>query len=425
MCSLIRATSHGRRCLIVVEGVVPLHQLQARRGVVRAPTRLTLASVCQLALVAVLAAGCSESAPDTDLDRAIDAGVGRSVSAPRWASRDIAWTDVAVVPENADLLHVPRALCWLGADLLVADGGDEAVRSFDDAGAHLWSIGGVGEGPGEFRAVRGLACAPSGQAFAAADMVGGRLTFFDSKGSFVDATPLPPVPAGWPHFGEVVLADDGTWFDSWINERLGPALDDEAWREESLIRKWAPDGTALGAFGTPREFENPVLRRVFNHVDAVVERDTLWVLLKGSAEVRPFSLDGTSAGSGISLPVYHRGDDPVIETDAGAGSIGRNQGAYQPNVGGIAMIRDSLFAVIRYRDWRSVTRGSSTDEFWDYWPDSFIEVVTRDGRAIAGIRVPGRAEQIASDGGSRVAVLSTRFDYGITSVLVGRLPSDL
>lgn len=50
-------------------------------------------------------------------------------------------------------------------DILVFDHFGSELRRFDEAGNHLYSVGGTGEGPGEFLGVVGVAIAPNGDAW--------------------------------------------------------------------------------------------------------------------------------------------------------------------------------------------------------------------------------------------------------------------
>ena len=69
-------------------------------------------------------------------------------------------------------------------NLIVADGQMDEIRIFDAGGAHLQTIGGPGEGPGEFRALAG-AWPTAGGAIVAADQRLDRITRFGPDGELV------------------------------------------------------------------------------------------------------------------------------------------------------------------------------------------------------------------------------------------------
>lgn len=373
-------------------------------------------------LLVLLLAACG---PDEDLSRALDGGVGREISAPGAPELRLAWTDVARAGRGNDtLVQMPRALCWRGGDLLVADGARERVEVFDASGRHQGGFGRPGQGPGEFRRLAGVACSADGRTVLTVDPGTMRVSVFDSAGSYVRAYEAPPTPQGLPYLGEFAIADDGTWFDSWLGARVGPYLADAEWDSVKVVRSWTANGTQAGAFGDAFHYRNTVLRRVLNQPDLAFHRDTLWVLSRGNAAIRAFRKDGSPAGEPVFLPVYHRGAEPVVELGSSIGSFRRNRAAYQPNVSGLAVVADSLFAVLRFRDWRTVDVERREGEgFKDYWATSSVEVIDRAGRVVATIPVPGRAKDVEADRLQRLAVLTEDLDTGVESVLVAQLPA--
>jgi hypothetical protein len=362
---------------------------------------------------------------DGDLSSALDGGIGRSVTEPAASPRPIAWTDVLTAVEGNDtLVPLPRSLCWSGPEILVADGARQRIEAFDAGGRHLRGFGREGSGPGEFRRLDVVRCSRDGESVLAVDPAKMRVQFFGRDGYYRGAAPAPPTPQGVPYLGEFALHDDGRWFDSWLGAILGPYFTSDEWKRVKVVRSWAADGAAQGEFGKPFPFQDPVLHRVFNKVYLTLHRDTLWALSQGPAVIRSFALGGGSEGSRIFLPVYHRGEEPWIEVEGGGPGFRHNRAVYQPNVSGIAVVFDTLFATIRYRNWRMVyVERRKGEGFKDYWPESSVEVFDRKGRVAAAYSVPGRVSAIASDNAHRVPVISEDLDTGVQSILLAGLPS--
>jgi hypothetical protein len=76
---------------------------------------------------------------------------------------------------------------------VIADAGSRDLRFFDEAGQHLLSVGGTGEGPGEFRNLRSIARI-QGDTIVAWDASGRQLSFFTGDGAFVMRVSF----SGWP-----------------------------------------------------------------------------------------------------------------------------------------------------------------------------------------------------------------------------------
>src|SRR5690606_7186256 len=218
---------------------------------------------------------------------------------------------------------------------------------------------------------------------------------------------------------------DGRWFDAWLGPSIpfGPYLTDAEWEGVRLVRGWAPDGAKLDSFGMPAVFADPVARRVFNHVSLAFARDTLWVLTRGTASIQGFTIGGQPTGAPLYLPVYHRGMEPRVELGDVNPVTGfrPNELTYHPNVGGVAVGRDSLFVLVRYSRWRLALLGRGWDRWLDYWPTSWIELVDRRGSVVSALEVPGYPIAIATDGEERVAIITDEKD-GTRRVLIGRLP---
>ena len=121
-----------------------------------------------LALLPVFALGaamaCAEREPDAVI--VVDSAGVRIVEsrAPAWPPG----TEWRVDPEpvfrlgdagddpSSSFFRIVDVALLAGGEIIVVDGGSAEVRRYDAAGRHLWSTGGRGEGPGEFRFPRYL-----------------------------------------------------------------------------------------------------------------------------------------------------------------------------------------------------------------------------------------------------------------------------
>ena len=89
--------------------------------------------------------------------------------------------------------------------IAVANGGSNEIRLYAPDGRHLGSVGGSGEGPGEFRALMGLYRLPGDSLFAY-DLLLDRRSLFGPEGDFVRVVE-PAEAAGQRHYIEAVLPD--------------------------------------------------------------------------------------------------------------------------------------------------------------------------------------------------------------------------
>lgn len=375
------------------------------------------------AAAAVLLVACGAGAA-RDLDRAVLLE-GRRALSSAVPAEPLPWTDLRSDFSDRDtLLLIPNSLCFLDRSLLVSDGATERIDWFDESGVHVRSVGRDGEGPGEFRRLETVRCRDDGTGFMAVDAEQWTVQFFDGQGRYEQVLEAPPIPQGIPFTGEFALSRDGRWIDSWFSADLGPYLKDPAaWDGVRLVRVWGSDGAPIGGVGEPTPYEDVVLRRVFNHVSADFVGDTLWVLTQADATIRGYDAAGRAVGAPITLPVYHRGVDPVVMVGKPvAFGYRQNRAVYQPNVTGLAALSGGRFAVLRFREWREVQRGTGDGGYKDFWPRSFVDVVDRRGRVEASYELPGRAVTLASDKGDRVAVITEELETAVRTVLVSALP---
>jgi hypothetical protein len=372
---------------------------------------------------ALVAAACSG---DADLTRALEGGAGRAL-VPAHALARAEWADLrGAFPGNDSLLLKPHTLCWTGARLAVQDQARQRVSVFDGRGRPVLTVPAVSERP--LVEAAGVACAGHGReaALLLADQGAAQVWMVDSAGAVLRRVPAPMSPQGLPLMGETALADDGTWFVSWLGTRslLGPYLSDSAWKGMPLVERRTGEGALSGRLGTPVEYRHTVARRVLNRVFMSAWRDTLWVLTQGDAAVQGFDRRGAPLGRRILLPVHFRGREPSItvrEPLGGVGDFRYNTYDYHPNVGPFAVLGDSLFAVVRYRDWGWKRVGSGLGTFLP-WASSAVEVYDRRGNLRGAFDAPGMVTALAGGPGTRVAVVSRLREDGSYHVYVAELP---
>lgn len=105
--------------------------------------------------------------------------------------------------------------------IVVGDGGSSALFYFDSAGYLLQTVGGRGDGPGEFRSLQGVGRL-RGDTIYVLDWVHQRITVLDSDGRLVRITSLPR------SFASVRPLPDGGWVAAESEGYVGGAIDPTA-----------------------------------------------------------------------------------------------------------------------------------------------------------------------------------------------------
>src|SRR5690606_29246206 len=156
-----------------------------------------------VALAACLSVACDRQTAKP-LHTAIDsAGITISVStAPQWAEGE-GWT-IADSPhvdigssdaQGHDLYEVNGVARLSDGRIAIVNSGSSEVRLFSPEGELLQTLGGNGEGPGEFRSLRRAFVLP-GDSLLVVDASLDRLTLFSSGGSLVRTAAVAPPPTG-------------------------------------------------------------------------------------------------------------------------------------------------------------------------------------------------------------------------------------
>ena len=161
------------------------------------------AAAATISLAACLSVACDRQSAAPLHSVTDSAGIAISEStAPQWAEGE-AWS-IAGTPHleigatdapGHDLYEVSDVARLADGRVAVVNSGSNEVRVFSEDGDLLQSLGGGGEGPGEFRAPRRLFVLP-GDSLLIVDASLDRLTVFSSDGSLVRTSQIEPPPTG-------------------------------------------------------------------------------------------------------------------------------------------------------------------------------------------------------------------------------------
>lgn len=163
------------------------------------------------------------------------------------AGDDICWR-LAAEPELAvgvvdgepayQLYQVTGVVPLADGAVAVANTGSHEVRVYGADGGFRWSVGGEGDGPGEFRGELGLARLP-GDSQVVYDDFARRLTILSPDGAVAR---VAPVPDSLPNLELVGVFDDGTLVISSRHLRLSPGLN----ADSVVFHRVASSGRWLG-----------------------------------------------------------------------------------------------------------------------------------------------------------------------------------
>ena len=228
--------------------------------------------------------------------------------------------------------------------IAVVNGGSGEVRIYDSEGVFVQSIGGLGDGPGEFRDLRWLQVLP-GDTLLAIDAGAFRLTAFSTNGKVVWTRSF----TGGGYWFEVterpgdVRLPDGSfvllWATSDIVARVGPGRlrPGQTGRESAVIVRYSPlgayvdtlavlPGIELAAFESSRggiATTFPPMGRVISYA---LGHDRIYVGTQESFEIREYLHDGTLVGLIRQLGV----DLTITEADLARDRAQRLEGVNDP-----------------------------------------------------------------------------------------------
>jgi hypothetical protein len=144
------------------------------------------------------------------------------------------------------LFGVTDALRLPDGRIAIANAGSREIRFYDPAGLYLSTVGGEGDGPGEFRDI-GWFEQLSPDTLVAYDYRAKRLSLFSAGGSFLSsATPQPPEGEPNPLF--VGHLDDGSLLAVSLIA-ITPGTKPGLQRSSQLLVRYRPDGTFVDSVG--------------------------------------------------------------------------------------------------------------------------------------------------------------------------------
>ena len=215
--------------------------------------------------------------------------------------------------EEPYMLHRVRDATRLpDGRIVVANSGTEEVRVFDAFGTHLFSSGGAGEGPGEFRSLWRVAAWP-GDSIVALDLVERRYSIFDPQGGYGRTLVLETdetAPGERRYFNHLavrrvgsILAWSGQYGDTAVVEirdgegRLAVSLGAHPHHEIVLAR-------ASGGIGEPgpTAYSRELVTSLWGDLVVVSPNDRY--------EIKAFEADGTLSR------IVRRGHEPRTPTAA-------------------------------------------------------------------------------------------------------------
>jgi len=149
-------------------------------------------------------------------------------------------------PPEFTLTDVISVRTMDGGGLVVAESRTRELRIFDSAGQHVRTLGGIGEGPGEFSSLSTLS-GLAGDTIWAWDSRNQRMTTFGPQGTLLDASIFEGDP--YDRLLRVYRLPEGNWLgvSSWRDrERRTPQAQElDITRGSHVLRLLRPDGTEL------------------------------------------------------------------------------------------------------------------------------------------------------------------------------------
>lgn len=261
--------------------------MSARRGIDTARTAALTAAV-------LLPGACGRDPPSAGTTVRDSAGVALvdnvGPAGSPWRLADSPALDVGAVdgPPPLQLSNVTGTVVSSAGELVVADGTSGELRFFGPDGEHRRSVGGPGEGPGEFAALAGLQ--RRGDRLLAFDSRLARISTFDATGTLLETT-----PGGDPYVGRL---SDGTAI-SFEFERGGQLVPGTVHRGTGWLRLQGPDDPRR--FATIPLAEAWVDRRIPGRSTRIFGSETAWlvgaehvvVVDNGAPDIRVYDASGS------------------------------------------------------------------------------------------------------------------------------------
>jgi hypothetical protein len=259
----------------------------------------------------------------------------------------------------------PTAVDGLGRYYLLSNGGS-SIKVFAPDGMYLHTLGGRGEGPGEFQLVRRIHIDADDRLFTT-DRLLGRISIFASTGTLERTVTVPEPLLGFTVFpirGDSILVG---------GHSFTPAL--IGYSTHIL----SPEGTRIRSFGEPTYPLRPSSDEFYHHrAIAPADLDQLWIAGWERYQIELWSLDGTR------LHVWHRDADWFHRAD--------------PATDGRTPPRPSLTSLYEDSSGRLWLHMRVAAEDWLDGPERFdtvIEVLDPEaGEVLASLRLSGRTHEL-------------------------------
>lgn len=126
-------------------------------------------------------------------------------NAPEYTLSDTALVSIGGLDERPEyqMYRVVSSMRLSNGRIVIADAGNRNLRYYDANGSHIRTVGGSGEGPGEFNNVKSVARLP-GDTLAVLDAVLRRVTLFTREGDLVRTVTLE----GWASAVDDLMRED-------------------------------------------------------------------------------------------------------------------------------------------------------------------------------------------------------------------------
>jgi hypothetical protein len=316
--------------------------------------------------------------------------------------------------------------------IVIGDRGSGEVRFFTAEGRHLRTVGGQGEGPGEFRLLMAIDVMPGDTVVAAAWPLG-RRSWWDSRGEHIADTESGLWGPGL--VGGRTLPDGTFLIDTYDNGSYGNSIElwaatgeGDTFRTQGVLlrvtRAGVPQdtlGTVVGAeyfktgqLGQIGSFANHTLPYT-NRTHLAYNDGRIYLGESHLGEVRGYSYDGTLT----HLIRWQPEHSPVTGADRAAFRREVLEGLRDPTR---RPAFERWLSAVPYPESKPAFRGIATDRAGRLWVEAWTAteganrwlVFERDGALSATVQAPGDAR--LRDAGEDYVIVSMEDELGVETV---------
>lgn len=232
--------------------------------------------------------------------------------------------------DGAALYRVTDVARMPNGQIAVANSGTGEVKLFDSGGRFLHSLGGLGDGPGEFRQLSKLGISADGHVLAY-DSQTDRITVFDAESGAVVETTTLTVTKEQYDFGSMRHAWAIGWlrdgrFMGYYNTPLGALAMEDGWTKQEWMSHihFFDDGKASDILTSTRGRQRWLMisnlgggrtrvQRIANPFESTLETDTDGELV-AYGNTRRFDISIMDGNSGVVVRIVRRVDDTRLAT---------------------------------------------------------------------------------------------------------------